>query len=90
MATLPATALTGDWSLLVTAGDEFTLTLRDGSPVRVAAQDAATAPASLDTGHTLMADPREAWNRALAGPGYIYARAMLGAAKVELSAWTPA
>jgi hypothetical protein len=43
----------------------------------------------LDNGHTLMADSREAWNRALAGPGYIYARALNGAAQVELTTWTP-
>lgn len=89
MATQPLQPLTGDWSLLVTAGDEFTLTLRDGSPVRIAAQDAAVTPASLEDGHTLMADSREAWNRALAGPGYIYARALNGAARVELTTWTP-
>lgn len=89
MATQPLQPLTGDWSLLVTAGDEFTLTLRDGSPVRIAAQDAAAAPDSLDTGHTLMADTREAFNRALSGPGYVFARAMNGAAKVELTTWTP-
>jgi hypothetical protein len=36
-----------------------------------------------------MADSRESWNRALAGPGYIYARALNGAAQVELTTWTP-
>ncbi len=70
------------WSLLVSSGLEFTLTLPGASPVRLCAQDAAVAPVSLDNGHTLMADSREAWNRALAGPGYIYARAINGAARV--------
>ena len=89
MATQPNTALTSAWTLLVASGDEFTLTMPGATPVRVCAQDAAVAPASLEDGHTLMADSREAWNRALAGPGYIYARAINGAARVELTTWTP-
>lgn len=89
MATQPNTALTSAWTLLVASGDEFTLTLPGATPVRVCAQDAAVAPASLEDGHTLMADSREAWNRALSGPGYIYARAINGAARVELTTWTP-
>ena len=89
MATQPNTALTSAWTLIVSSGDEFTLTLPGASPVRICAQDTAVAPTSLDNGHTLMADSREAWNRALAGPGYIYARALNGAAQVELTTWTP-
>jgi hypothetical protein len=89
MATQPNTALTSDWSLLVSSGLEFTLTLPGATPVRLCAQDAAVAPVSFDNGHTIMADSRESWNRALAGPGYIYARALNGAAQVELTTWTP-
>lgn len=88
MATMPIQSLTSAWSLLVNAGDEFTMTLRD-NPVRVVAQDTATAPLSLDIGHTLMAQPREAWNRALAGPGYLYARAVGSSATAEVTTWTP-
>ena len=85
-----------DWGLLVTAGDEFLLTAPSAAGViEVAVSDTETAPEVA--GHPLCGggggypSPRESLNRALIGPGYVYARAKSGAAvTAALSAWTPA
>lgn len=83
--------LTSSWSLLVTAGDEFLLS----APVlhyriEVAAVDDEGEP-DVD-GHPLQGggDSRESLNRALIGPGYIYARSLKGAVDVVVTTWTPA
>jgi hypothetical protein len=84
----PNTTLTDDWTLLVTSGDEFTLTSPSGTPIAIATMASAESP-SAGAGHTLNTTNREAWNRALAGPGYVYARAPGASAIVELTTWTP-
>ena len=84
-----------DWGLLVTTGDEFLLTAPTAAGViEVAVSDTETAPEVA--GHPLNGgggypSPRESLNRALIGPGYVYARSKSGAAvTAALSAWTPA
>ena len=83
-----------DWGLLVTAGDEFLLTAPSAAGViEIAVSDTETAPPVA--GHPLNGgghpSPRESLNRALIGPGYVYARSKSGAAvTAALSAWTPA
>lgn len=83
--------LTDEWALLVTAGDDFTLTLpRRAGPVEVVPMATETEPAAGLIGHVLSPAGREAFNRPLSGPGYVYARAPQGSAIVALSSWTPA
>ena len=85
-----------DWGLLVTAGDEFLLTAPSAAGViEVAVNDTETPPEvaghPLNGGGGGYPSPRESLNRALIGPGYVYARAKSGAAvTAALSAWTPA
>ena len=99
MATSDPT-ITGNWSLIVQEGDEFLLTLPLVSQVVHVAIGAAddsdsdsdpeAPPASL-LGHTLCPG-EDAMNRALLGPGPVFARLAdpLGSVKVALTAWTPA
>jgi hypothetical protein len=83
--------LTDAWALLVTAGDDFTLTLpRLPGPVELVPMATETAPDDDLIGHVLSPSIREAFNRALSGPGYIYGRATQGDTLIALSAWTPA
>ena len=80
--------LTDAWSLLVAAGDDFTLTLpRRAGPVEVVPMATATAPAADLIGHVLSPAGREAFNRPLSGPGYLYGRAPQGTAIVAVSRW---
>lgn len=80
--------LTDAWSLLVAAGDDFTLTLpRRAGPVEVVPMATATAPALDLIGHVLSPAGREAFNRPLSGPGYLYGRAPQGTAIVAVSTW---
>ena len=90
--------ITGAWTLIVAAGDEFLLTLPVASQtIFVAiggADDSDSDPQAPDPGiigHPL-APGRDGINRALIGPGPVYARLAdpLGTVKVALTAWTPA
>lgn len=83
MATTNLT-LTGDWTLIADDTQEFTFGVSDGSPVsQVAIAAMATEVAPEITGQ-VMATPVHQVNRALTGPGFIYARAL---GSVSLSAW---
>ncbi len=76
------------WSLLVTAGDDFLLTLPDtGGIVELAVSDTEDEPTV--SGHVLIALQGEGLNRTLVGPGYVYGRART-TTTVTLTAWTPA
>lgn len=86
------------WQLIVADGDEFLLTLPVASQtIYVAiggADDSDSDPQAPDPGiigHPL-APGRDGINRALIGPGPVYARLAdpLGTVKVALTAWTPA
>ena len=92
-------AVTGAWTLLVNEGDEFLLTLPVASQTVFVAiggaddSDSDSDPQSPPTallGHPL-APGRDGINRALIGPGPVYARLAdpLGTVKVALTAWTP-
>lgn len=82
--------LNEDWEPLVTVGDDFTLTLpRRGGPVEVVPMATATPPADNLIGHVLSPTGREAFNRSLSGPGYIYGRSLQEEAVIALSTWTP-
>jgi hypothetical protein len=80
--------LTSAWSSLVTAGDDFLLTLPDtGGIVEIAISDTEESPSVA--GHVLIALQGEGLNRTLVGPGYVYGRAR-ETVTVTLTAWTPA
>ena len=88
--------ITGAWSLIVAAGDEFLLTLPQASQtLYVAVGDSTSsdpeAPATNLLGHPL-ASGRDGMNRALIGPGPVYARCVdpLATVTLALTAWTPA
>lgn len=98
MATTNPT-VTGAWTLLVNEGDEFLLTLPVASQtIHVAiggADDSdsdsdAEAPAAGVIGHPL-APGQDGINRALLGPGPVFAKCIDPAASVlvALTAWTP-
>jgi len=82
--------ITSDWSLIVTAGDEFILSCRQAGPIEIAIRDAVTAPVGI-AGHVIDPYSNEGVDRATVGPGYVYARrADSGdAVAVVLTAWTP-
>lgn len=84
-------ALTTSYTKIVDAGDEFLLTLplTATTAVDVAVADTESAPADTVIGHRLSTDQHEALNRALTGPGYIYARAIDRACTVAVTTWTP-
>ena len=97
MATTNPT-VTGAWTLIVAAGDEFLLTQPVASQTLYVAvgseDDSDSDPQAPDPGiigHPL-APGRDGINRALIGPGPVYARLAdpLGTVKVALTAWTPA
>lgn len=88
MATTNPT-ISPDWTKIVTAGDEFTLTISTPNYhfIEVAVSDTDVAP-TVD-GHQLQS-PSESFNRTLSGPGYVYAKSCSGVStKVILTAWTP-
>lgn len=79
--------LTTAWSSLVTAGDDFLLTLPDtGAVVEIAVSDTAVAPTVA--GHVLVAIQGEGLTRTLLGPGYVYGRTRSDSVAVALTAWT--
>lgn len=86
-----AITLTTAWQKLVDAGDEFTLTFaREASnDILVESQASEEAPEGA-VGTYLRVTVPESWNRALAGPGYLYARAASGTSVINIVAWTPA
>ena len=92
--------VTGAWTLIVNEGDEFLLTLPVASQtIYVAiggADDSdsdsdAESPAAGLIGHPL-APGQDGINRALLGPGPVFAKCVDPAASVlvALTAWTPA
>ena len=92
-------ALTGDWTLIVNAGDEFLLTLPQACQIVYVAigsnddsdsDSEAQAPSSNLLGHALAAG-RDGMNRALIGPGPVFARCVdpLASVTLALTAWTP-
>lgn len=98
MATTNPT-ITGAWTLIVAAGDEFLLTQPVASQtlyVAVGAVDDSDsdsdpeAPPTDLLGHPL-APGRDGMNRALLGPGPVFAKCVDPAASVPvaLTAWTP-
>ena len=99
MATTNPT-VTGAWTLIVNEGDEFLLTLPVASQTSYVAiggaddsdsDSDAEAPAAGVIGHPL-APGQDGINRALLGPGPVFAKCVDPAASVlvALTAWTPA
>ena len=92
--------ITGAWSQIVAEGDEFLLSFPLASQTIMVAiggsddsdsdSDPQPPPAGLQ-GHSL-APGRDSINRALLGPGAVFARLVDRDAtvKVALTAWTPA
>jgi len=80
------------WTLVATAGDEFLLSLLNREqPVEVAVSDTQVTPPGI-AGHILSSGSDGAMNRALIGPGYVYARPVQpggSSAMVALTTWTP-
>ncbi len=88
--------ITGAWTLIVNEGDEFLLTLPQASQtLYVAVGDSTSsdpeAPATNLLGHPL-ASGRDGMNRALLGPGPVFAKCVdpTASVPVALTAWTPA
>jgi hypothetical protein len=83
--------LDADWTLIVAAGAEFLLTLRDGALVEIAATD-DTDPPEIGHGHTLSPQDREGASRSLIGSGTVWARLAPEETAVSatgvLSTWT--
>ena len=97
MATTNPT-ITGAWTLIVAAGDEFLLTLPVASQtvyVAVGSEDDSDSdpqsPPTALLGHPL-ASGRDGMNRALLGPGPVFAKCVdpTASVPVALTAWTPA
>ena len=95
MATTNPT-ISGAWTLIVAEGDEFLLTLPQASQILYVAIGDSTssdpeAPSANLLGHSLTPGA-DGMNRALIGPGPVFARLAdpLGTVKVALTAWTPA
>jgi len=80
------------WTLIAPAGDEFLLTLLNREqPLEVAVSDTLATPQGIE-GHVLSSGGDGGMNRALIGPGYVYARPVQprgGTVAVALTAWTP-
>ena len=98
MATTNPT-ITGAWSQIVAEGDEFLLTLPIASQtvyVAIGGEDDSDSDSEAETpsagtiGHPLRPG-EDGMNRALLGPGPVFARLADAAAsvKVALTAWTP-
>ena len=78
------------WAKLVDAGDEFTLGVSDNQgPAEIALAVMASDEAPAIAGQVLRA-PFGQMNRALTGPGYIYAKTVDGqTVSAWLHVWTP-
>lgn len=78
------------WSLLATTGDEFFLSLPFSSrvTVEIAVSDTEVVPV-VPIGHLLRGEGLQEMNRALLGPGYVYARSAVPGVNAVLTAWTP-
>lgn len=89
MATTNPT-ITSAWAKLVAAGDEFTLGIADNQgPAEIALAAMASDEAPAITGQILRV-PFGQMNRALTGPGHIYAKRVDGTSVVAwLHSWTP-
>ena len=85
------TTLTTTYTKIADSGDEFLLSFptTGTGKVDVATADTDSAPASTVLGHRLTTGEHEAINRALIGPGYVFARAVDGSISVALTTWTP-
>ena len=86
-------AVTSSWTKVVEAGDEFFLSPITPGDVDVAVTDDGNAP-SIASGHRLsffkLETGRESVNRAVIGPGTVYAKTVgVASASLALSAWTP-
>ena len=92
--------ITGDWSLIVQEGDEFLLTLPVASQTLYVAiggaddsdSDSDPEPPPTDLLGHAMVPGADGMNRALIGPGPVFAKCIDPAASVPvaLTAWTPA
>ena len=65
--------LTKEWTLVVASGDEFILSPLDAAIIEVATSDTEIEP-TVARGHVISPGEREAINRAVIGPGVVYAR----------------
>ncbi len=89
MATVDVT-FANDWTKIVEAGEEFLLTVPSYFSDKVAVAVAAAPPAATVTGHVLDPVRSQEMNRALIGPGIVYARKLTGAAvSGALTVWVP-
>lgn len=92
MATTNPT-ITADWTLLVAdSGRDFFLSLPFASPhdIEVATTENALVPPSGLSGHVLSGNAQESINRALLGPGAVFARCARGTLSLVLNTWTSA
>jgi len=81
--------VTDTWAEIVPAGDNFFLTVphRKNRMIEVAVTE-GSAP-TVTRGHRLVGEQREGLNRALVGPGAVYARCKGNDIAVALTLWTP-
>lgn len=83
-------AIGTSWTKLVATGDEFTLGVGDDqtlTSIALAVTDADSAP---EVTGQVMNTPTNTINRALTGPGYLWAKSRKGVAVTAwLHSWTP-
>lgn len=83
--------VTSDWSLIVSdSALDFFLSIPFESPVRVevaTSDDVDEFPSANLRGHYLKPAKRESINRAVLGPGYVFARCQQGPVLLVLNAW---
>lgn len=84
-------AVSTDWSLIVSdSALDFFLSIPFESPLRVevaTTDDVDEFPAASLQGHFLKPAARESINRAVLGPGYVFARSSKGPVNLVLNAW---
>lgn len=91
--------ITGAWSQIVAEGDEFLLSFPLASQtimVAIGGADDSDSDSDPEPPHTALlghalAPGRDGMNRALIGPGPVYARLVdpLGSVKAALTTWSP-
>ncbi len=88
MAATTNAVVSAAWSVLATADQDFLLTrpFPNRYAIEVAITDSAGTPPTI-VGHVLNGDQPEGLNRALLGPGVVWARSRGESVAVVLTAW---
>lgn len=91
-------SIAGTWIKIAEAEEDFFFSLRTGAninhvlpPVEIAITDADAAPGVMVAGRLIDPHGNEGINRALTGPGHVWARCALAGYSIQpaLDVWTP-